>query len=182
MMKPRIGVDLDGCVVALTRYVLARVNIGLGTRYVDEDWTSYRAKDCFLEHGKVFTSIIYDPETYRHLEPIDGALDTLHRLSKKADIIIVTSRPVDCATATHEWMAHHRVPSIGLIMTDDKVRYARALGMKAFVDDRMKTIESMVGVVSLPILMNQAWNQGDVEGVMRARSWEEVEDWLLEAV
>lgn len=121
----RLGIDLDG--------VVADFNSGWTARYNDEfdaqvrvdqveswnamaDLTHFASMGAFWRwaQGRDHASI------FRHLEPYPGAVETLARLDRRHDIVILTAKPDWAVHDTFAWIADHQIPTREVHVTERK--------------------------------------------------------------
>lgn len=127
-MRLRVGIDLDGVVADFNSGWVRRYNEDFGAelshdavgvwdglhelthfRHMEEFWDWARRQ----EGGSIF----------RHLEPYEGALEALQRLSRAGhSVVVLTSKPDWAVHDTFAWIAEHRLPTREVHMTEEKWR------------------------------------------------------------
>lgn len=173
----RLGIDLDG--------VVADFNTGWMTRYNAEHGTDLHPTqiaewDAMMVHGH-FRDIDEfwewarndaGPGLFRHLPVYPDALETLDRLSKNHDIVIITTKPEWAGPETFEWIGEHRIPTTEVHITGEKWR----IDCDVYLDDGPHNLESLV--VERPdrtiCRFVQPWNT-PVEGTIDIDSWDTFE-------
>ena len=173
----RLGIDLDG--------VVADFNTGWVSRYNDEfgsnvstdqvdSWdamdhlTHFESKGAFWRwaargvHGSVF----------RHLETYPGALETLTRLSRRHEIVIITAKPDWAVHDTFAWISDRRIPTREIHVTEAKWR----VPCDVYLDDSPRQIVELHTNRPEAIVCRyvRPWNKS-VPGTRNIHSWVEFE-------
>lgn len=178
-MGLRLGIDLDG--------VVADFNAGWMRRYNDEhqaaltsdmvtgwdglhELTHFEDMDAFWRwaENEDLASI------FRHLDPYPTAIDTIRRLNKAGnDIVIITAKPEWAIHDTFEWLADHRIPTREVHVTHDKWSVA----CDVYLDDSPHVVPALVkhrGEQATICRFVRAWNT-PVEGATDVTSWGDFE-------
>jgi hypothetical protein len=82
------------------------------------------------------------------IEPAPGAVEALTRLSRRAEILILSNAPADAERLRGEWLKRHGLPQALILSTGPKGPITAALvaqtGQKtAFVDDLLPNLDSV---------------------------------------
>jgi hypothetical protein len=82
------------------------------------------------------------------IEPAPGAVEALARLSRRAEILILSNAPADAERLRGEWLKRHGLPQALILSTGPKGPITAALvaqtGQKtAFVDDLLPNLDSV---------------------------------------
>lgn len=176
MSKPRIGCDLDSMIAAFGKTALDAVHEILGDcpGVTLENWTSWNLADCFgKEADEALWGAMQTPEFWRKIEPLPGATRELMRLMRKYEIHIVTVRPEQFITLTHDWLCENEIPFDSVIVVHsrgEKLAVAKELTCVAFLDDNQDTAEEMRDAGMVVGQLAWPWNQGG-NGIVREKSW-----------
>lgn len=112
--------------------------------------------------------------------PFDGAAAGLAQLVARhnARLVVMTDRPPETAPDTLAYLAHHGVPTAGVLCgkLPDKISPCGKLGAQVLIDDRPSTIEAAHAAgMSIHTL---AWpynaREREALGIAGARDWEEL--------
>ncbi len=175
-------VDIDDVLADFAGHVADCLNQETGTRVSKQDYTSF---DFCEPHGisrEHFAGMLIRKQVFRHLQPLDGALEGLSLLREKGfDIHLVTARGSTPNAAAHtlEWLKKHQA-------TFDTLDLVPHLGKKSdiykrygdhhfLIDDGLHNLKDAhaANVELHPICHDQPWNQHDQEyefGVNRVSS------------
>jgi len=93
--------------------------------------------------------------------PEMAGLEVARRLGQRHRLVVVTSRPVECAFVTRLWLRLHRVPFAALHcvgLAGDKVLVLRKEQVEVYFDDKPRYVEaaSRQGITAH---LFQSWNQ-----------------------
>ena len=163
-----IGFDIDGVVADTGGAFLniARREYGINSLSL-EDITRFEVEDCLDIERQVIDEIfkrLLDEPLDSGLQPMDNAMDVLHKFAEQAPLTFVTARPdkepIDL------WLQHFLEPSVYDNMRlvamgehDNKAGYIKDLDLQYFVDDRLQTCLSLVDEGITPLVFNQPWNR-----------------------
>ena len=165
-----IGFDIDG-VVADTAGAFLR--IARNTYNINslslEDITRFEVEDCLdIERqivDEIFVSLLDEP-LGAGLQPMEDAMDVLHKFAAQASLTFVTARPDKEPIA--QWLQHFLTPGvyddmrlIAMGEHDNKAGYIKNLGLQYFVDDRLQTCLMLADAGITPLVFNQPWNRHD---------------------
>lgn len=177
MRTLRLGIDLDG--------VVADFNAGWTTRYNDAFGTSLKPDDILQWEGLLGFTHFADmeefwawarepaPSVFRHLPPIDGALETLRDLAERHWLVIVSSKFDWAIPDTLEWLAEHRVPAREIHFVWDKT----TVDCDVYLEDAPHNLEALCARrrASTVCRMVRAWND-PLDGCVDVRDWDEFAD------
>ncbi len=173
----RLGIDLDGVVADFSTGWVNRYNDEFGsnvsTDQVDswdamDDLTHFESKGGFWRwaargvHGSVF----------RHLEAYPDALETLARLSKRHQIVIITAKPDWAVHDTFGWISDRRIPTREVHITEVKWR----VPCDVYLDDSPRQIAELHTNRPEAVVCRyvRPWNE-PVPGTRDVHDWEEFE-------
>ena len=165
-----IGFDIDGVVAdtagAFLRIARDKYNINSLSL---EDITRFEVEDCLdIERqivDEIFVSLLDEP-LGAGLQPMEDAMDVLHKFAAQASLTFVTARPDKEPIA--QWLQHFLKPGpyddmrlIAMGEHDNKAGYIKNLGLQYFVDDRLQTCLMLADAGITPLVFNQPWNRHD---------------------
>lgn len=177
-----IGFDFDGVIAdtATTFLSIAAKEYGYNS-LTKSDITNFELENCINIPStiiqQIFTDILTD-SLGTGLNPMDGAIDVLHRFALHSPVTIITARPID--QPVHDWLETYFSPAalnnFRVVATgdhNDKIRHIHANEIKYFIDDRVATCLSLAEENIQPIVYNQPWNEGRHE-LSSVSDWEEI--------
>jgi uncharacterized HAD superfamily protein len=186
----RIGVDLDEVLADFLATFIKFHNQKFGTKLLKEQFSSFHLHEIIGEKVEVMNMRIeefYNSVTFEQLKPVDGALDAIEYLSKKYELIIITSRPKEVSDHTIKWLQRHFPKKFKnvhfaynpyILKSEKKTKSEIALDTKIniFIEDN---IDLATGVAMQGIkvyLIDAPWNQSDTlhENITRVYSWKEI--------
>lgn len=186
-----VGVDLDGVLgnftLATRSYIAKKQGISVETVPEITQWDMWidlkMEKDVFWDlvrqgiiEGEIFSNdpvIIRDGETYEEMYQVLKRFCTMH------DVYIVTARNTPgCETqsrvATFKWLEEKwpGMPWSGIIISNDKT----CINADIFIEDSVDNMKALLEAGTLPICMDQPWNQD--WPAERITKWSELEPLL----
>lgn len=183
-----IGFDLDGVIAATGETFLRLACQEFGHCSFDlEDIKDFEVEDCLgipREHvEQLFHSIMKD-SLQCGLQPMEGAVDVITGLATRAQVTIITARPLTQPVA--DWLDHffpaETCENINLVATgdhNDKFRYIKDHKLQFFVDDRVETCLQLAETHVTPIVYNQPWNIGR-HALQNVSNWVEIKNRMEE--
>ena len=186
-MRPRFLCDVDGVLADFTSAALAIVE-GLTGEKPPHD--ARQEWDLFRSYPRGIREAAYErmrqPEFCRNLEPYDGALEGLDRVSKVADVYFVTS-PLGGPHWTHEreeWLMRHLGYSARYVVHTSAKHLC--IG-DVFLDDKPDNVVTWAahhpGKAALlwPAPHNAQTRDVAIPGVRRVRQWRDVYNEVVRA-
>ncbi len=194
--RPTVAVDIDDVLADHAKQFVEFSNSRWGTHLsvedYDEHWSDMWQIDNIeteVRAGDFFGSGIITK--YNHS---DEALSILTELSRKYDLIIVTSRRIQLEKETRSWIAN-RYPGIfteihfagiwekadGKAHLRTKADLCQELGADYLIDDQLKHCIAAAKCGMKGLLFGEyTWNQsGELpENVVRVKGWEEVQQYF----
>ena len=107
MKKRTIAVDLDDVLGNTTEHICAYYNARFGTNFKFQDHQTYMINDVWNRSREEAIKIVDDffrSDDAKTITPFAGSQYAIDELSKKYDLIVLTSRPVDHRQSTTEWV------------------------------------------------------------------------------
>jgi hypothetical protein len=178
--KILFGVDLDGPSFEFFENLCKRYGRPVAFKYHVED--CYPPEIVPLAH-----KTISDPNTYKYLNSVPGAVNTLNRLIKESkkyrkELIIeyITVRPLGSekismkALLKNGFPFHENITVLG--QKGSKSKYLRDKKFTAFVDDSFNTCFSLSGIVQHIYLFDRIWNamQFETDLFKRVLGWNDL--------
>jgi 5'(3')-deoxyribonucleotidase len=186
-----IAIDLDDTLAESLQHFIKFYNkkyIGkYGVPIKFKDFTSYFLCDIRNMSREEELKIIKDYDTYHHrdeIEPINKAIEIVKELSKKHEIIIVTSRTKKVEKETRAWVKKY-LPMIKEIFftredyldaSKPKEDICKTAYADVLIDDSLRHVTGCDKAGIRTILLNRPWNKKKEEEkhVRRVNSWSEV--------
>lgn len=196
MAKPVLAIDIDEVLFPLIPHLAAFHNTQHGTSLVMADFNNYDLEKVW--GGTVAEAVAkvnaFFAVDHLHIEPIDGAFDSLKSLADHFRLVVITSRHDSLTDATHAWIERHFAGVFETVIlagnhhaggdVKSKVSLCRDLGAVALIDDSLRYVTECSDAGQRAILFGDyPWNQADElpQGVARVRSWEEAKSLLMES-
>ncbi len=141
----RLGIDLDGVVADFNTAWIARYNAEFGTDVQRADVVSWAAMVDLthfpgMDEFWAWCADGEDGSVFRHLGTYPGALESLERLSRNHDIVILTTKPDWAIPDTFAWLSDQRIPTREVHMLNDKWR----VPCDVYLDDAPHQLEALV--------------------------------------
>jgi uncharacterized HAD superfamily protein len=193
--KPVLAVDFDDVIAGFNQAFTDHCREHYGTNVPYESIFTY---DMELLYGatreEIRRRVLFSHYYHDTIEPIDGAIESLSRLSEHFRLELVTSRCESIKEITLAWKERH-IPGLfaAAHFTNGfatlfperkrtKASLCREIGAVALIDDATAHAVEVVGQVGIPVyLPDRPWNRNaDLpEGVTRVYGWQEIERSLL---
>ena len=173
----RLGIDLDGVVADFTAGWIARYNPEFGAdlhRDQVETWagmlelTHFETMDEFWQ----WTAQGANGSIFRNLDTYPGALESLDRLARNHDIVILTTKPDWAIHDTFAWISDQGILTREVHILEDKWR----VPCDVYLDDAPHQVESLVRQRPDTTVCRfvRPWNQ-PVLGARDIHDWSEFE-------
>lgn len=187
-----IGVDLDEVLADFLASFLNYYNKNFGTNLVKEQFSTFTLNEIIGEELEVMNLRIeafYNSETFLELRPTEGALDAIQELSKKYELIIITSRPKNVSKNTVAWLKKHFPkkfknvhfaynPFILKSVKKTKSQIALESKIDLFIEDNIDLATEVASEGVKVYLLDAPWNQTkDLHpNITRVYSWKDILD------
>jgi len=172
-----IGVDIDN-VIADTEKELRKVL--LETRGIDltrDDITNYSLRNIAgIDDStlKDVLSMFNDGDVFTRLDVIDGAKETLERLSMSHRIVLVTSRPDRVRPQTETWLSDKGIPFHDLMFAQKSK--VNGVAYELFLEDQDDFATELAEDGTFVLLFDAPWNRHVAHvNIDRVYSWEDVQ-------
>lgn len=194
--KKRVGLDFDDVLFSCAKAVLPFHNSRYGTNHTKDHVVSYNLHDlwkCSKEESYKRIVDFYDSEEHASMEPIVGAIESIHQLSEKYELFIITARPPEVEEVTKKLLKHFqndkfeswkeifkKIHFVGTVTGNNilltKADICKHENIDIFVEDNLNNALSIASVGIPSLLLDQPWNKDDdlPDMVKRVYSWEEI--------
>jgi len=136
--KYRFATDLDGCLTTgVNEQFLDKVNKLKGTKLSLDNLDQYYVENIVDISEDEKDRILHELD-YANVGVMPYAREALRRISEMYDIDIVTARNLEDSKVcrqTIDWLVNNSIPCSRLIFTKNKIKIARMLKYKYFVED-----------------------------------------------
>lgn len=151
-----VAIDLDGVLYRWheSLYEYFRLYRGFDGTYL-EFWTNFYK----TLSDEEFNYLIGIDTLYSNMIPTKNCKEFLNQVKDRFEIYYLTSRPESVRTTTEIYLNRHDFPfKDNLIITKDKVNFARKLRLSYAIDDSKIQVEEL-SKVTFTILIAQPWNK-----------------------
>ncbi len=187
----KIGIDLDEVLADFLAALIRFHNDHYGTSLVREQFKSYRFWETWGGTREQAVRKVYQfhkTHYFEDIRPVEGSQEAVRILSKRNDLVIITSRQDHVAKATRRWIDQH-FPDIfsEVYFTNHYSQYGRSKTKKQVCDSAgvgllIEDLEEFALECLTPgrevLLLDAPWNKNIRfhEGIHRVRSWEDITD------
>jgi uncharacterized HAD superfamily protein len=173
----RIGVDIDGVIANFVATFIPLVRDRYGVSITEED---IYVHDLFLVLGigeDESIQLIRDTLS-QDLDLYPEARQSLARLARENEVVLLTARPADMMDLTRDWLRRRRVPYHTLVHLDEGFKHRDDTLFDVVIDDHLREVIRFAPSVPLVIIFDHPWNRSlNVRGLFkRASNWREVLD------
>ncbi len=188
MNKKRVGIDFDDVLFCCNETLQPFHNNRYGTNLTKDNVATYYLHDlwkCTKEEAYERVLEFYNSEEHASMQPLEGAVEAIHQLSKRYELFVVTARPPEAEVTTKKLLKHfpnvfkkiHFVgTTTGKNHTITKAEVCKQEHIDIFIDDSFHNTVN-IAIIGIPtLLFNQPWNKENAlpDGVKRVYSWEEI--------
>ena len=175
--KMTLLIDQDDVLAEYIKGVTKAYNDKYGTNVAVEECTSWNLHSIF---GEEIETVMHEPESFRHLEPVKHALEVFERLyrSNLFEMYIVTAANPRSVEAKFEWIKEY-LP----FFPEDRVIVCKRKYMikgDVLLDDGMHNIEEFLETGGTPIIFDRPHNRQQGKGITRVKDWLTFEKILME--
>ena len=178
MSKPVLLFDLDGVCCDLMKKWLAVYNHDYGDNLTEADITSWNWDEFVKpECGKRIYHYLNRPGFFADLEPIEGCVESLDRLERICELVVVTARHPRLQGLTRAWLDYHGVPVHRLHFLEgaSKAPTALAEGLDCMVEDAPHNALALAEAGVPVLLFGRPYNQGLAHPLIhRCDGWADV--------
>lgn len=174
--KPVLLIDQDDVLAEYIKAVTVAFNKKYSTKFTIEDCNSWDLESVF---GKEIYEVMHQPQLFRTLEPVPGALEVFERLYKSDlfEIFIVTAANPTAVEPKYTWLQEH-LPFFPL--TRVMVCSVKYMVKGDFLlDDGMHNIKAFSEHGGTSIVFNRPHNILDEGQYDRVNSWVEFEKLIM---
>lgn len=166
-------IDMDSVIVDLMSAWCRRYNADWADNLTPADiltweWEKYVKPEC----GRKIYQYLNEPGMFLHLDPLPHAVDVLERLSKRYEVLIVTSARRSAMAEKDAWVTQH-LPFIGRKNLIFAHRKDRVCGDLLF-DDAPHNLEAFLRSGRRAVAMDYAYNRH--VPCLRVKGWLEFEE------
>jgi len=165
----KIAVDIDGCCANL-------LDEAIKTWGKPRVPYSYSLEEMFpMVPEPEIIKWVENPLTYRCLEPVQYAKETLFSLAGSGwEITYLTFRPLDVQIETAIWLDANDFPDADVVCAEDKAKQLMNDPHDAVVEDSLKTALSLTEVCDNVYLIDWPYNRGACDDVIRVKGWKDI--------
>jgi len=172
-----IGVDIDNVIADTERELRRLLNEKKGLELTREHITSYSFDNVAgIERADLadIFDMFNDGDIFLHLDPIDGARETLEMLQRKHRIVLVTARPPRVEGKTRTWLARHEIPFDDIVFAEHTK--VNGTPYDLFFEDQPEYARELAEDGTFVLLFDAPWNRDLVhENIDRVYSWSDVQ-------
>lgn len=178
--KPILGVDIDNVLAQSDARLRAMIREMCGIDLREEQMTRY-GYEAYGVTEEQLTEVfrVFNVKTCRTLKVVPGAKAAMLRLTRRYEIVLVTSRNQESKAGTEYWLRAKGLPYDQLHFNDEK--HALGIPYHAFIEDRHEHAHRIAGTGASVYLLTQPWNGQPLAhpNVRRVDSWSDILEHLL---
>lgn len=189
-MKKTIAIDLDDVLGNTAESLDKFHNLKYGTSLKLEDHTTYALNElwnCSMDDTKNRIHEFFKSDFGENITLLDGSKDGVLKLSKKYDLIVLTSRPIKFQKITEIWIEKN-FPNLfkEVVITNkqysdsgrskEKFEICHEKGIDLMIEDHLFYAEQNANNNIFTYLFNKPWNQKNNlhERIKRVYSWKDI--------
>jgi uncharacterized protein len=157
----------------------ARRRFGVRLRYTEQ--IAWGIAELRPEQVRLLAQETHREEVIRSTQPYPGAVETVRAWHDAGHFIQVSSqRPLECHTATKEWLTSIGLPFDDVDFSGDKVSRCAAKGIDVLIDDSPLNLSRAMDLGITPAAIVHPWNREfcEDEGILCAEDWNGLRDVL----
>lgn len=174
--KPVLLIDQDDVLAAYIKGVIQVFNERYQKNFKIDDCVEWNLVSIF---GEQILEVMHEPELFRHLEPVEGAIETFERLyrSDLFEMYIVTAAHPSSVEAKHEWLKEYMpfFPQNHVIVCSVK----NMIKGDYLLDDGLHNIMAFKEAGGRPIIFDKPHNRDTSIECPRISSWREFEELII---
>jgi len=187
--KLRIGIDVDEVLASLVVQLNSFYNETYGTNFHIEDYHSYNLENTWGGDNESAVGIVnnfYNSLYFDEIKPLIGSQQVIEQLSRKNQLVAITSRPDFIKEKTERWIKRYFPKQFEeIICTGRYISSSRHVksdiclteNIGLIIEDNLETCLDCVDNGIDAILFDKPWNRnGSIEdkGIIRVKNWDEV--------
>lgn len=171
-MKQKIGVDLDECLAEFLFSFLHSYNHRYSTAFTFLDVHTYHFEEIIggtHEDAVNKVSEFYQTPSFRELPVVFGSRHSIRELSKKNDLVVITSRLKSLQEETERWIYHHFPGRFEEIIFSNEIfkneknkskgEICSENGITAIIEDNLTYAHECAAKGVLVFLLDKSWNR-----------------------
>lgn len=181
--KPKIGIDIDGCIVYMIEGIRQEAKHRFGLEFQLKDVDRFSLYGMGLEREQL-DDIINDPAFLLRLPPIYYARQALLQINIDFEIHLVSARRKEVESITRIWLYKNHIPYNQLKVGHDcKFKYTVENGLRIFIEDRYRNAVKLAEYCNTVYLVNKTYNLGRPvpENIVRVEGWHDILEHLYES-
>jgi len=187
-----IGVDLDEVLAGVLPELIKYHNDKYNTNFEKEQFNSFdlwKIWNCTKEESLERVFDFYNSKYFRNIQPVEGSQEAIDILSKKHDLVVITSRASVVKDKSIEWLSNYFPDKFSKACFTspwyeeesgyEKAQACKELKVKVHIDDNLSFARKCSENGTKVLLYNQPWNQLDKsdslpENMKRVYSWNDI--------
>lgn len=185
-----IGIDLDDVTVKLLDGLLNYLNNKYNTNFKFEEHIQFDLDKIWKCSPEEAMKRVYDFYSSNYMElvlPIDGAINSIYKLSKKHNITFITSRPVFLKEKTNRWLKYYFPHKVFPVYFTNQYTFqkearinksdiCKKLDIKLMIEDSPANTIDLVSNNIKVLLFNRPWNSSiaNTALITRVNNWKDV--------
>ncbi len=188
----RIGIDIDEVIVEFLQSYLKMHNKINNSNYAKNDFFSYCFEEILPESKEFCVELamkFYEMPEFEKLNFVEGAKETINKLSGVHELFFITARPEEVKESTVGFFKKY-FPDLEaeILFSGDfyggnknKSELCLETGVEVFVEDDPKYALSCAEKGIKILLMDKPWNKNcEHENILRVKNWNEILEGLDE--
>lgn len=189
--KKKLGIDFDDVLIDFVTHLTYFHNEAYDTTLTKEQtitWNLHEVWNTTEEEAMKRMNDFLLSEDHKNVIPMEGAKESLERLSEKFELIIITARDKSFSDEAFHLIEKHfgTIFSSVHFLYDNGVKQstkgvlAKSLDIDFFIDDSVTNVMSIEEAGIATFLFDAPWNRDfNDPNIKRVHSWKEIEGLLL---
>jgi 5'(3')-deoxyribonucleotidase len=200
MLREKLAIDIDDVLANSTDALRLFVNLKRGVDLTEEHykieaeyWGYYES--VWAQHGIDKTDLMREFHSrlvkyQSDIRTVSGSVEGTKKLSRKYDLIPMTSRPKEMKDETENWLKEEFEPvfaeppifiGFGLNAKRTKGEVCEELGITYLIDDNVDHCKTAIARgIGAVLFGDYGWNRRLPEGLVRCKNWQEVLEYFDE--